>query len=70
MSDVADRADDECEHELAEALRQRKPPGPPPTGFCYYCNEPLDPGYRWCSSGCESEWEYEWTRKQQNDLSR
>ena len=66
MNDIADRADSEVEHELAEALRQRKPGGPPPTGWCHYCAEPLEPGWRWCGHGCEDEWEHEQKRKQQN----
>ena len=67
MSDVCDRADDECEHELAEALRIRKPPGPVATGICYYCLELIAPGLRWCEgTECEREWEHEWQRKQAN----
>jgi hypothetical protein len=29
VTDPCDRAEQEIEYELAEALRQRKPPGPP-----------------------------------------
>lgn len=64
--DQLDRAEEEIEAELAEALRQRKPGGPPPTGFCHYCGEPLEPGWRWCGHGCEDEWEFVMKRQQQN----
>ena len=67
MNDLADRADDEIEHELAEALRQRKPAGPVATGFCHYCREPLADGLRWCQgTECEAAWEHEQERRRQN----
>lgn len=34
MTDQLDRAEEEIEAELAEALRQRKPGGPAATGAC------------------------------------
>jgi hypothetical protein len=65
--DDLDRAEIECEYELAEALRQRKPVGPSATGFCHYCREPLLPGERWChGTECEREWEYLEARRRQN----
>jgi hypothetical protein len=67
MNDIADRADIECEHELAEALRVRKPEGPKAMGYCHYCREPLNPGERWChGTECEAAWEYEQARRRQN----
>lgn len=68
MTDAADRADDEIEHETAEALRMRRPPGPPAIGACHYCAEPLPPGLRWCDRECEAGWEYEIDRKAQNRI--
>lgn len=58
VNDLADRVDSECEHELAEALRVRKPAGPEATGFCLYCREPLVDGRRWCpGTECAQEWQ-------------
>lgn len=65
--DEADRADNERERDLAEALRKRRPAGPVATGFCLYCGEPLDDGMRWCAgTDCEREWEWEQQRKAAN----
>ena len=76
MPDRLDRAEEEIEMELAEALRVRKPVGPEARvisvgpiarGICYYCLELIDPGLRWCpGTSCEREWEYEWQRKRAN----
>lgn len=52
--------------ELAEALRQRRPVGPPAIGACHYCSEPLAPGLRWCDADCERGWEFEQERRRQN----
>ena len=65
-TDLIDRADSEIEHELAEALRARKPPGPEPTGACLYCDAGLAAGRRWCGRECEAAWEFEQERKAQN----
>jgi hypothetical protein len=66
MTDIADRADSECEHELAEALRKRKPSGPLACGFCLYCDALLPEGKRWCNAECEADWEYNENRHRQN----
>ena len=55
--DVADRASDEEERSLAEALRTRQPSGPAPTGRCLYCDELVADGARWCGPGCRDEWQ-------------
>lgn len=57
MSDLADRAEADIEHELAEALRLLKAEGPAATGFCLYCKEPLPADARWCGTGCRDEWQ-------------
>lgn len=58
MSDLADRAEADIEHELAEALRARKPAGPEATGFCLYCREPVADVTRWCpGTECRDEWQ-------------
>lgn len=58
MSDLADRAEADIEHELAEALRLLKAEGPAATGFCLYCKEPIEHGLRWCvGTECRDEWQ-------------
>lgn len=65
--DQLDRAEEEIEAELAEALRRRKPGGPAATGACLYCGEALQDGRRWClGATCERGWEYEQERRRQN----
>jgi len=66
MTDAADRAEEEIEMELAEALRKRKPPWPVAIGACHYCGEPLENGQRWCDADCERGWEHEQLRRRQN----
>jgi hypothetical protein len=55
--DESDRADAEVERTLAEALRAKKPEGPSPTGFCFWCDEPVEDTRRWCSPGCRDAWQ-------------
>jgi hypothetical protein len=57
MADVTDRADDEIELNLAEALRARRPVGPAPKGVCLYCDEVVEDQRRWCNADCRGEWE-------------
>lgn len=66
MSDELDRAEEEIEMELAEALRQRKPYGPAPTGYCHWCGDAVEVGMRWCSHECEDPWEYVDGRRRKN----
>lgn len=66
MTDEADRAEDEIEHELAEALRQRKPTGPQPTGCCHWCGDAVEVGHRWCDHSCEASWEHAESRRRAN----
>lgn len=57
--DEADRASQEVERELAEAMRKRRPAGPQPTGRCLYCEEIVPDQHRWCSVECREGWEQE-----------
>jgi hypothetical protein len=57
MSDDIDRAQNEVERSLGEALRVKKPVGPVATGRCLFCDEILDDENRWCDSGCRDAWE-------------
>jgi hypothetical protein len=66
MVDDLDRAEIECEYELAEALRIRKPAGPQPTGYCHWCGDAVDVGMRWCDHSCLDEWQLAQERMAQN----
>ena len=57
MSDDIDRAQNEVERSLGEAMRARKADGPSPNGMCHYCGEILDDISRWCDSGCRDAWQ-------------
>lgn len=59
MADDIDRASQEVERDLAEALRMRRPAGPAPTGRCLYCDEIVADRHRWCSVECREGWEKE-----------
>lgn len=63
MSDVIDRALNEVETGLAEALRQRKPNGPKAVGFCLWCGEETPDNLRWCNTDCRDTWEHEAKQK-------
>ena len=57
MSDDIDRAQNEVERSLNEALRKRRPAGPVANGRCHYCGEILDDESRWCDIDCREGWE-------------
>lgn len=56
MDDI-DRASQEVERSLAEAMRKRRPAGPVANGRCHYCDEPVGDGQRWCDIDCREGWE-------------
>lgn len=57
MADIIDDANKLAEHQREQALKRRKPEGPPPCGYCHNCNEPLTTGLRWCDLDCRADWE-------------
>lgn len=59
MADEADRAQQEVERSLAEAVRaSRRPTGPLANGRCHWCDEIVPDGRRWCpGTECREEWE-------------
>ena len=60
MADIADITGDRAETDhLANLSKSRKPEGPKATGFCLFCDEPLDDGLRWCNAACRNDWEKE-----------
>lgn len=63
MDDNLDRANEEAEIGLAQALQLRKPEGPKATGECFWCDAPTI--LRWCSPAHRDAWEV-----QANHLSR
>ena len=59
-SDDIDRAGVETERQLQRALAARKPEGPAYTGRCAWCDEPTEPGRRFCRPAvddCQARWE-------------
>lgn len=56
MADSADDAEKLTEFFKHSALRAKKEEGPPPVGFCYNCDSPVDPGARWCDADCRTDW--------------
>ena len=59
MTDEIDRAADEAERYLSEALRQRKPEAPGPTGRCLFCDEIVGDTQRFCDAECRDMWDRE-----------
>ena len=57
MADEVDRAAQEEEMLLAEAIKARRPAGPVPTGRCLWCDEIVGDTMRWCNAECAREWE-------------
>lgn len=58
--DEADRASQEVERSLQEAIRARRPVGPVATGRCLWCDEIVGDGIRWCpDEECRDLWEQE-----------
>ena len=59
MADEIDRANEQVELTLHDALLQRRPEGPAATGYCLFCGEPLDMGPRWCGTERRDGWQRE-----------
>ena len=57
MSDDIDRAQNEVERNLGEALRTRRAAGPVANGRCHFCDEIVDDISRWCDSECRDGWQ-------------
>ena len=58
MADEADMTADRDELEAPMRLAaSRKPVGPPPTGKCHWCDEPVGVGMRYCDSECRDDHE-------------
>lgn len=64
MADEADRAAQEEEMLLAEAIKARRPAGPVPTGRCLWCDEIVGDTMRWCNAECRDQWERSASRRQ------
>jgi hypothetical protein len=61
MSDMADDAQKIAEHLIKVAAYQsrRDEPNIEATGFCHYCDEPIELPRRWCDKQCCEDWERE-----------
>ncbi len=57
MADEIDKANERAEEILEDALKVRRPEGPPACGYCYNCSEFVGPEERWCDSDCRDDWE-------------
>jgi len=57
VTDDIDRAQSEIDRAQAEAMRNRKPEGPVPTGRCLYCDDIVGDEQRWCGINCRDFWE-------------
>lgn len=57
MADFADMGAAREQQDLELALKQRKPCGPQPTGYCLSCGEPLCADLRWCDAECRDDWQ-------------
>lgn len=41
----------------AIAIAARREAGPPATGHCAFCGEPVADGLRWCDTDCRDDWQ-------------
>lgn len=55
MPDIFDQASDREQADRDLALQLRKPEGPSATGYCRYCDEPVQDGRRLCSTFTDAE---------------
>lgn len=58
MADIFDLATEREEMDRELSLKNRRPNGPPATGYCLFCGPdvPLEDGRRWCSAECRDDW--------------
>ncbi len=57
MDDNTDRAHQEIDSALLNAMAHTRPSGPKPVGVCHHCEEPLGAFLRWCDVRCRDTWE-------------
>ena len=56
MADDVDVTMERDEAERADRMRaSRKPEGPAPTGFCFWCENPVSAISRYCNAECRDE---------------
>lgn len=65
MADDLDLAAEREEIARTAALSQRRPAGPPATGFCLWCEEPVAPEVRFCCPECRDQFDAVAARKRQ-----
>ena len=60
MSDIIDLANDTAELNLSAAIEAcRRAPALPARGSCWFCDETLGAGQKFCDSDCASDYERE-----------
>ena len=61
MADILDQADVCMEYALKDALTKSKMPEPTKTytGYCWFCESPLEAPKRWCDAECRDNWQKE-----------
>ena len=66
-ADALDTAAELEEMDRQDAMRRRRPAGPPPKGECFYCDATLGSlTARWCDSECRDGWTQEQERLRAN----
>ena len=59
MADEVDRSAEQAEYVLKAQLAYRKPEPGPHTGFCLFCDEPIQTPARYCDADCAKDHEKE-----------
>ena len=55
--DIVDQANAISEVYTRAAVSTRKPEGPKATGYCLWCEDPVESPRRWCDADCRDQWE-------------
>jgi hypothetical protein len=56
--DIADASDDQVTKFTEHAMRLKRPEGPAPTGWCLWCEDPVENPKRWCCAECRDHYEH------------
>ncbi|MBC7198167.1 MAG: hypothetical protein H5U32_02850 [Pseudomonas balearica] len=67
VDEAADVAVENLERDIERALMSAPAPLPP-KGFCYYCDESLPGGLRFCDEFCRGDYDYLMTRRKVNGI--
>lgn len=67
VDEAADVAAENLERAISRVLNSSPPPLPS-KGACYYCDEPLGAGLRFCDEFCREDHDYMVTRRKVNGI--